>query len=79
MSNLKTYLTNWKVLAPVLGGALIIGAVIYNADTDAESSQNTTPAGETTAEAQNENVEAEVEAATLEENTTVPASDNTEK
>ena len=77
MSNFKTYLTNWKILVPVLGGALIIGAVIYNADT--ESSQNTTPAGETTAEAQKENVEAEVEAATLEENTTVPAGDNTVK
>jgi len=77
MNNFKTYLTNWKVLVPVLGGALIIGAVIYNANT--ESSQNTTPAGETTAEAQSENVEAEVKAATLEENTTVPASDNIKK
>tara|TARA_B100000287_G_scaffold156431_1_gene147566 strand:+ start:229 stop:462 length:234 start_codon:yes stop_codon:yes gene_type:complete len=77
MSNFKTYLTNWKIFTPVLGGALIIGAVIYNANT--ESSQNTTPAGETTANVQAESVEVEVEAATLEGGTEVPASDNTEK
>lgn len=70
MTNIK----NWKVFVPVLGGALIVGAVIYNANN--ESSQNTTPAGETTAEAQTEKIEVQIEAATLDENTEVPTSDN---
>ena len=77
MNSFMTNIKNWKVFVPVLGGALIVGAVIYNANS--ESSQNTTPAGETTAEAQTENIEVQIDAATLEENTKTPTDDNITK
>ena len=81
MSNFKSYLTNWKVVVPVLCGAIIVGTVVYN--TDSEESNQTTPAGETAA-VQTENVEVEIEAATLEgstetEATTSDNNENTEK
>jgi len=77
MNSFITNIKNWKVFVPVLGAALIVGAVIYNANN--ESNQNTTPAGETTAEAQTENIEVQIDAATLEENTKTPTDDNITK
>ena len=76
MKNIIAIATNWKIFVPVLGVALIIGAVIYNSNT--ASDLNTTPEGETTAaEAQDENVEVEVEAATLDNITETQETDNT--
>jgi len=75
MSNFKSYLTNWKIVVPVLCGALIVGAFAWNGNT--EDDQTNTPADQTTAQTQaEESVNVEVEAATLEENTNSQAADN---
>ena len=77
MSNFKSYFTNWKIVVPVLCGALIAGVVIFNVGT--ESSQNNTPTDETPAQTQVENVNVETKTATLEENGNSQATQNTEK
>tara|TARA_B000000557_G_C20786195_1_gene448790 strand:- start:667 stop:897 length:231 start_codon:yes stop_codon:yes gene_type:complete len=76
MSNFKTYLTNWKIVVPVLCGALIVGVFAFNGD--AESDQTNTPAEETTAQTQVENVNVEAKTVTLEENNS-QAAQNTEE